>query len=49
MFAQASQGKIWFLSLAQEEDGEVYVREVVEHLKVLDNNMEQSREVKSSG
>ena len=34
-----------FERIDKEEDGEVYVREVVEFLKVLDNNLEQSNEV----
>eukprot|EP00090_Calanus_glacialis_P009158 TRINITY_DN17528_c0_g1_i1.p1 TRINITY_DN17528_c0_g1~~TRINITY_DN17528_c0_g1_i1.p1 ORF type:complete len:172 (+),score=66.73 TRINITY_DN17528_c0_g1_i1:83-598(+) len=34
-----------FERIDKEEDGEVYVREVVEFLRVLDNNLEQSNEV----
>ena len=34
-----------FSRIDKEDDGEVYVREVVEFLKVLDNNLEQSDEV----
>jgi Ca2+-binding EF-hand superfamily protein len=34
-----------FERIDKEEDGEVYVREVVEFLRVLDNNLEQSSEV----
>ena len=33
-----------FERIDKEEDGEVYVREVVEFLRVLDNNLEQSQE-----
>ena len=34
-----------FSRIDKEDDGEVYVREVMEFLKVLDNNLEQSDEV----
>ena len=34
-----------FSRIDKEDDWEVYVREVVEFLKVLDNNLEQSDEV----
>ena len=34
-----------FGRIDKEEDGEVYVREVVEFLRVLDNNLEQSDQV----
>ena len=34
-----------FERIDKEEDGEVYVKEVVEFLRVLDNNLEQSNEV----
>jgi Ca2+-binding EF-hand superfamily protein len=34
-----------FERIDKEEDGEVYVREVVDFLSVLDNNLEQSQEV----
>ena len=34
-----------FERIDNEEDGEVYVREVIEFLRVLDNNLEQSEEV----
>ena len=34
-----------FERIDKEEDGEVYVIEVVEFLRVLDNNLEQSNEV----
>ena len=34
-----------FERIDQEEDGEVYVREVVDFLDVLDGNVEQSQEV----
>ena len=34
-----------FERIDKEEDGEVYVREVVEFLRVLDDNMEQNNEV----
>ena len=34
-----------FEKIDKEEDGEVYLREVIEHLKVLDDNMEQAKEV----
>ena len=34
-----------FSRIDKEDDGEVYVREVVEFLMVLDNNLEQSDEV----
>ena len=36
-----------FERIDQEEDGEVYVREVVDFLRVLDNNLEQSEEVRN--
>ena len=35
-----------FERLDQEEDGEVYLREVVDYLAVLDNNIEQSHRVR---
>ena len=35
-----------FERIDKEEDGEVYVREVVDFLRVLDNNLEQSEEVR---
>ena len=34
-----------FEKLDQEEDGQVYLREVVDYLAVLDNNIEQSHRV----
>lgn len=34
-----------FERIDKEEDGDVYVKEVVDFLKVLDNNLEQSHEV----
>ena len=34
-----------FERIDKEEDGEVYLREVVEFLKVLDNDIEQSNQV----
>ena len=34
-----------FERIDKEEDGEVYVREVVEFLRVLDDNMAQNNEV----
>ena len=35
-----------FERIDKEEDGEVYLREVVDFLKVLDNDIEQSNQVK---
>ena len=35
-----------FERIDKEEDGEVYLREVVEFLRVLDNNIEQSNKVR---
>ena len=37
-----------FERLDQEEDGEVYLREVVDYLAVLDNNIEQSHRVRQN-
>ena len=34
-----------FERIDKEDDGEVYVREVVEFLRVLDDNLEQTKEV----
>ena len=34
-----------FERIDKEEDGEVYLREVVDFLKVLDNDIEQSNQV----
>ena len=34
-----------FERIDKEEDGEVYLREVVEFLRVLDDNLEQTKEV----
>ena len=34
-----------FERIDKEEDGEVYVKEVVDYLRVLDDNMEQTKEV----
>ena len=34
-----------FEKIDKEEDGEVYLREVVDYLDVLDNNVEQSHRV----
>ena len=36
-----------FERIDKEEDGEVYVREVVDFLRVLDNNLEQTEEVRN--
>ena len=35
-----------FERIDKEEDGEVYLREVVDFLAVLDNNIEQSHQVR---
>ena len=35
-----------FERIDKEEDGEVYLREVVDFLKVLDNDIEQSTQVR---
>ena len=40
--------KEMFERLDQEEDGEVYLREVVDYLAVLDNNIEQSHRVRQN-
>ena len=37
-----------FDRIDKEEDGEVYLREVVDYLAVLDNNIQQSLKVHSS-
>lgn len=37
--------KEMFEKIDKEEDGEVYLREVVDYLDVLDNNVEQSHRV----
>ena len=37
-----------FERIDQEEDGEVYVREVVDFLRVLDNDIERSEKVINS-
>ena len=37
--------KEMFEKIVKEEDGEVYLREVVDYLDVLDNNIEQSHRV----
>ena len=34
-----------FERIDKEEDGEVYLREVVEFLRVLDDNLEQTKKV----
>ena len=34
-----------FERIDKEEDGEVYVKQVVDYLRVLDDNMEQTKEV----
>ena len=34
-----------FERIDKEEDGEVYIREVVDFLRVLDNDIEQSMQV----
>ena len=38
-------GQEMFERIDKEEDGEVYLREVVDFLAVLDNNIEQSHQV----
>ena len=38
-----------FEKIDKEEDGEVYLREVVDYLDVLDNNIEQSHRVAITG
>ena len=38
-----------FDRIDKEEDGEVYIREVVDFLAVLDNNIEQSHQVLGDG
>ena len=37
--------KEMFEKIDKEEDGQVYLREVVDYLDVLDNNIEQSSRV----
>ena len=39
-------GQEMFDRIDKEEDGEVYIREVVDFLAVLDNNIEQSHQVR---
>ena len=39
-------GQEMFERIDKEEDGEVYLREVVDFLAVLDNNIEQSHQVR---
>lgn len=40
--------KEMFEKIDKEEDGEVYLREVVDYLDALDNNIEQSHKVNNT-